>query len=151
MKPIEDRLNTLRGMGVFGGAILVSNMDAFLTRPVIPTVVWNNIKWAWFRMTDLSIDIVQRDLTNYATQADVRMTLTEDRNPYVPATVLPKIVYPDEPPRQSQKAAVASPSGQGSTSSPASGGGTRPKMSDDFKPATGLDAWRKKIQAATRR
>jgi hypothetical protein len=124
LKPVEDRLNILRGMGVFGGAILVSNMDAFLTRPVIPTVVWNGIKWAWFRMTDLSIDIVQRDLFNYATQADVRMTLTEDRNPYVPASVLPKIVYEDEPRRQSAAGAASSPSsGGGGGAAPAGGAG----------------------------
>lgn len=121
MKQIEDRLNILRGMGVFGGAVLVSNMDAFLSRPVIPTVVWNNIKWAWFRITDLSIDIVQRDLFNYATQADVRMTLTEDRNPYVPATVLPKIVYEDEPRRVSNPGKATSPT-KPSAPAPASRG-----------------------------
>lgn len=123
--PIEGRLNTLRSMGVFGGAILVTNMDAFLTRPVIPTIVWNNVKWAWFRMTDLNIDVVNRNLSNVATQADVRMTLTEDRNPYVPAAVLPKITYEEEPARVSAVGKAASP-----TAAPAAAGGGAPLFSD---------------------
>jgi hypothetical protein len=101
MAPIEKRLDMLRGMALFPGQVLVSNMDSFLSRPSFPTVEWLGVKWAWFRITDLGIDVVNRNLSNRATQANVSMTLTEERNPWVPAIALPRITYEESPQRVS--------------------------------------------------
>jgi hypothetical protein len=94
--PIEKELDILRGMGLLPGRLLVTNMDAFLSKPTFPTVTWNGGKFAWFRLTDLSIDIVSRTLQNRARQANVSLTLTEDRNPWVPVVTLPPIDYSEE-------------------------------------------------------
>jgi hypothetical protein len=55
---------------------------------------------AWWRITDMSINILARDLDNKATQADVQMTMTEERNPSIPVVFLPPITYNDYPPRK---------------------------------------------------
>jgi hypothetical protein len=86
-------------------------MDAFLSRPIAPTGEIRQggrvAKFAAFRMTDLSIDVVYRNLSNAATQADVSMTLVEDRNPFVFASVLPKIDYSDTPQNRAAAAGAA--------------------------------------------
>jgi hypothetical protein len=109
LSSIEGQLDKLRQMALFPGRILVSQMDAFLSRPIAPTGEIRQggrvAKFAAFRMTDLSIDVVYRNLSNAATQADVSMTLVEDRNPFVFASVLPKIDYSDTP--QNRAAAAA--------------------------------------------
>lgn len=94
---VEPQLNTLRQMALFPGRILVTQMDTFLSRPIAPTGIIGNWRFAAFRMTDLSVDIVRRNMSNLATQADISMTLVEDRNPFVFSAVLPKIEYPPEP------------------------------------------------------
>lgn len=123
---VESKLNDLRRIALFPGSVLVSGMDTYLSRPIAPTVVWQNANWAWFKITDLNIDVVQRDLFNQATQADVRMTLTEERNPYIPAVVLPRIVYEDEPVRRSTAGAQRNQGGGGSSGSQGGGSSGRP-------------------------
>jgi len=119
MAPIERQLDLLRGMAVFPGQVLVSNMDSFLSRPSFPTLVWNGVKWAWFRITDLSIDVTNRNLSNKATQANANLTLTEERNPWVPAITLPRITYEEEPQRVSV-AGQAAPAAPGAPAPPPS-------------------------------
>jgi hypothetical protein len=129
----ENRLNMLREIAVWPGFVLVTNMDSFLSRPTFPTQRWLGAKFAKFLITDLGIEIVQRNLNNYATQADVSLTLTEDRNPFVFTTVLPRIQYEDAPQRVSGAAAIAAGGGPGapaSGGSGSSGGGARP--AEDF-------------------
>jgi hypothetical protein len=57
---------------------------------------------AWWRITDMQISVLNRDLDNKATQADVQMTVTEERNPTIPVTFLSPISYTDYPPRRVQ-------------------------------------------------
>jgi hypothetical protein len=94
-------------------------MDSFLSRPSFPTLVWNGVKWAWFRITDLSIDVTNRNLSNKATQANANLTLTEERNPWVPAITLPRITYEEEPQRVSV-AGQAAPAAPGAPAPPPS-------------------------------
>jgi hypothetical protein len=128
--PIENRLDQLRTMALWPGFILVTNMDSFLSRPAFPTQTWAGAKFAKFLMTDLTIDIVHRDLNNYATQADIRLTLTEDRNPFVFSTVLPRITYEEDPERVSAAAAAAAAAAGGGGGAGPSGG--RPPLTDSF-------------------
>ena len=109
--PIEKELDKLRGMALLPGRLLVGGMDSFLSKPSFPTVRWAGANWAWWRMTDLSIDIVQRTLANKARQANVSLTLTEDRNPWIPTVALPPIVYFDEPIRASTVGTNPPPAG----------------------------------------
>lgn len=127
MTPVENRLDQLRFMALWPGFVLVTDMDTFLSRPKFPTQIWNGAKFAKFLITDMSIDIIQRDLNNYATQADVRLTLTEDRNPFVFSTVLPRIEYNEEPQRQT--AAGATQAASGSPDAAPSGGNPRTEVS----------------------
>jgi hypothetical protein len=97
---IEPQLDKLRLISLIPGPILVANMDAYLSRPIAPTLTFEGLKLAFFRMTDLSVTVKRRNRDNLATQADCQMTLTEDRNPYIPAIALPPIDYSDTPQRR---------------------------------------------------
>ena len=97
---IENALDTLRLMSLFPGPILVTNMDGFLSRPIAPTARGYGLALAFFRMTELSITVKRRNRENRATQADVQMSLSEDRNPYIAAIALPPIDYSEAPERR---------------------------------------------------
>ena len=96
---IESQLDNLRLISLFPGTIIVTNMDGYLSRPIAPTVEYLGMRLAVFRITDLSITVKRRDRKNQATQADCQLTLTEDRNPYVPVVSLARIDYNPEPQR----------------------------------------------------
>ena len=115
--PIEGELDKLRLMALLPGPILIYNMESYLSRPIAPTVTFRGLKLAFFRMTDLGITVKRKNRDNRATQADVQMTLTEDRNPYIPAIALPPIDYSDTPVRKAGGAAATV--GTGGTSVPA--------------------------------
>jgi hypothetical protein len=96
---IEAQLDNLRQISIVPGTIIVTNMDAYLSRPIVPTVTFLGMKLAVFRITELSVNVKRRNRSNEATQADCQMTLTEDRNPYVPVVNLAPIDYIDTPTR----------------------------------------------------
>lgn len=122
---IEDRLDTLRLMALFPGPCQVSNMDGYLSRPIAPTITYEGLKLAFFRITDLGITVKRRDRDNRATQADVQMTLSEDRNPYIAAIALPPIDYSDTPTRRS-----AGTTATGGAPNAGNGGGPRKTFFD---------------------
>lgn len=96
---IEPSLDNLRQISLVPGAVLVTNMDGYLSRPIAPTVEFLGLRLAFFRITELSVNVKRRNRNNEATQADCQMTLTEDRNPYVPVVNLAPIDYIDTPTR----------------------------------------------------
>jgi hypothetical protein len=96
---IESQLDNLRLISLVPGTIVVTNMDAYLSRPIAPTVEYLGMRLAVFRITDLSVNVKRRNRDNEATQADCQLTLTEDRNPYVPVVSLAPIDYVDQPTR----------------------------------------------------
>lgn len=96
---IESQLDNLRLISLVPGTIVVTNMDAYLSRPIAPTVEFLGMRLAVFRITDLSVNVKRRNRNNEATQADCQLTLTEDRNPYVPVVSLAPIDYIDTPTR----------------------------------------------------
>jgi len=114
-RPIEDQLDLLRLMSLLPGPILVTNMDAYLSRPIAPTITFEGMKLAFFRMTDLSVTVKRKDRDNRASQADVQMTLSEDRNPYIPAIALPPIDYSDTPTRQASSVSTSGGAPYGAT------------------------------------
>ena len=96
---IESQLDNLRLISLFPGTIIVTNMDGYLSRPIAPTVTFLGMRLAVFRITELTVNVKRRNRKNEATQADCQMTLTEDRNPYVPVVSLAPIDYVDQPTR----------------------------------------------------
>ncbi len=96
---IEPSLDNLRQISLVPGAILITNMDGYLSRPIAPTIEFLGLRLAFFRITELSVNVKRRNRNNEATQADCQMTLTEDRNPYVPVIALAPIDYSETPTR----------------------------------------------------
>ena len=68
----------------------------------------------------------RRDRMNRATQADVQMTLTEERNPYIPAVALPPIDYSDTPSRSTGSVST-------SDGAPVVGGGSGTTLSGGMR------------------
>jgi hypothetical protein len=96
---IESQLDNLRQISIVPGTVIVTNMDAYLSRPIVPTVEFLGLRLAVFRITELTVNVKRRNRKNEATQADCQLTLTEDRNPYVPVVSLAPIDYIDQPTR----------------------------------------------------
>lgn len=96
---IQPDLDNLRLISLLPGPILITNMDGYLSRPIAPTADFLGLRLSFFRMTELTVNVKRRNRNNEATQADCQMTLTEDRNPYVPVVSLAPIDYADQPSR----------------------------------------------------
>ena len=111
----EPQLNQLRLMAIDSGPVWIVGMDTYLSRPVFPTVTAFGISLARLRITDMGVDIIRRNSNNQATQADVSLSLMEDRSPYIPAVQLPAIVYEDLVKRASEAAAAGSAAPSGGT------------------------------------
>lgn len=110
---IESDLNRLRFIGLDPAPVFFANMDTYLSTPIAPSlrfVVNNNVyALALFRIAELSITIKRRNVFNQATQADISLSLIEDRNPIVVDVTLPPISYDDAVAR----VGVANPGGTG--------------------------------------
>jgi hypothetical protein len=87
-------------------------MDTYLSTPIAPsfaTTYAGGIYLALFRIADLSVTIKRRNVFNQATQADISLSLIEDRNPVIADVTLPAISYDDAVAR----VGVANPGGTG--------------------------------------
>ncbi len=111
---IEKLLDGLRLISLVPGVILITNMDGYLSRPIAPTVEFLGLRLAFFRITEFSVSVKRRNRKNEATQADCQMTLTEDRNPYVPVINLAPISYNDTPSRSVGSVGTSGGGGGGS-------------------------------------
>lgn len=100
---IEQKLDQLRRMAADDGIVFFSNMDRFLLRPAwkLSKSEHQGRNVAFWRITDLSIGIVHRNLQNQALQAEASITVTEFLNELIPVETLPAITYPDETPKTS--------------------------------------------------
>jgi len=108
---IESDLNRLRFIGLDSSPVFFVNMDTYLSTPIAPSFVVDflGIRIALFRIADLSVTIKRRNKQNQATQADISLSLIEDRNPLIADVSLPTIAYEDAVVR----VGVASPGGNG--------------------------------------
>ena len=95
---VENEIDKLRGMATVPFPIyFTGGVDKMLLQGIKAI---RGRSGAWWRITDMSINVLARDLDNKATQADVQMTMTEERNPTIPVTFLSPIAYNDYPPRR---------------------------------------------------
>ena len=109
---IEADLNRLRIIGLDPAPVFFANMDTYLSTPIAPsfaTTYAGGIYLALFRIADLSVTIKRRNVFNQATQADISLSLIEDRNPVIADVTLPAISYDDAVAR----VGVANPGGTG--------------------------------------
>lgn len=108
---IEPDLNRLRLIGLDSSPVFFVNMDTYLSTPISPSFVLDafGIRLALFRIADLGITVKRRNLKNQVTQADISLSLIEDRNPLVADVTLPPISYEEE----AKRAGVSAPGGQG--------------------------------------
>jgi hypothetical protein len=95
---IEDQLDQLRAMATVPFVVyFTGGVDRMLLQGV--TGISGRFS-AWWRITDMSVKVLTRDLNNKATQADITMTVTEERNPTIPITFLSPISYAVYPARK---------------------------------------------------
>jgi hypothetical protein len=114
--PCEDQIEKLRLIGLWAIPCLFLGLDSIISRPGLPAKVTNYGRFTFWNILDLSINVMRRNNIGQATQADVSMTLIENRNPDVEVVRLPFIDFSDSPQRQ---AGTPNPGGPGG-----GGGGT---------------------------
>lgn len=100
-KSVESQVDLLRRIATAPGIVWFQGIDKLLQVPLQPISIAGNKtrNVAYWRITDLSMDVVYRDRMNKPTQVDCEIQLTEERNPLIPTITLPKISYVDAPPR----------------------------------------------------
>lgn len=104
LNPIDDQLDRLRVFGVLGGSVQFYNFrDYFLSNESAVTAFWGGDNIARWSLTDLSVTTRRRNEQGFVTQALVRMTLTEERNPEIAVVALPGISYTDAPSRDAPR------------------------------------------------
>lgn len=119
--PVEWSMNLLRSMATFPGPVyFTGGVDRLLIQPLQPV---ESRAIAYWRITDMAFNVKRRDTMNRATQVDVSMTLTEERNPSIPLTILPTITYSDSPSRRRPGAATSGSSGSNNGGGGNTGGG----------------------------
>lgn len=120
-QPCEDQIEKLRLIGLWAIPCQILGLDSLLSRPGLPAVKNATGSFTYWNILDLSIAVIRRNNSGEATQADVSLTLIENRNPNVQVVSLPFIDFSDSPQPQ---AGVPTPGGVGG----GSGGGG--KISD---------------------
>lgn len=101
---IEDQLNILRGMASLPAPVWFNGVDRMLMDPVggrVDTGLGSARTFLLWRINDMSATTVRRDKDNRATQVDIQLSLIEERNPFLPTVVLPRITYGYTPTRSS--------------------------------------------------
>jgi hypothetical protein len=101
---IEDQLNILRGMASLPAPVWFNGVDRMLMDPVggrVDTGLGSARTFLLWRINDMSATTVRRDKENRATQVDIQISLIEERNPFLPTVVLPRITYGYSPTRSS--------------------------------------------------
>ena len=106
--PCEDQIEKLRFIGLWAIPCLFLGLDSLISRPGVPAVTDLNLKFTRWNILDLSINVIRRNQFGESTQADVTLTIIENRNPNVQVVQLPSIDFSDQPP---YAAGVASPGG----------------------------------------
>jgi hypothetical protein len=106
---IEPELNRLRFIGLDPSPVWFVNLDTYLSSPIAPSFILEQfgVRLALFRIADLSVGIKRRDSHNRATQADISISLIEDRNPLIADVALPSISYEET----FERAGVIAPGG----------------------------------------
>lgn len=131
--PCEDQIEKLRLIGLWAVPVLITGMDSLISRPSLPAVNYFGAKFTFWNILDLGINVIRRNKFGEATQADVSLTIVENRNPNVEVVRLPFIDFSDVPP---SAAGTPSPNGTGSSPSGISQVLNTPPPSG-FSPGTG--------------
>jgi hypothetical protein len=104
-EPIIEDLSVLRAMAIDDVPVAIVGFGEFLydgEARSLPLQTGQRSR-SLFRIMEMGITVVQRSPeNNEPTQADCRITLIEDRNPVFNIVELPKIVYEEEPPVQTE-------------------------------------------------
>lgn len=99
--PCEDQIEKLRLIGIWAVPVLITGLDSLISRPSLPAVVYFGAKFTFWNILDLGINVIRRNKFGEATQADVSLTIVENRNPNVEVVQLPFIDFSDALPTAS--------------------------------------------------
>jgi hypothetical protein len=118
-RPCEDQIEKLRTIGLWAVPCLFLGLDSLISRPSLPTVRFTLngqlITFSYWNILDLSIAVIRRNNLGQATQADVSLTIVENRNPNVQVIRLPFIDFSDSPRRQAGTPNPGGPGGGGNS------------------------------------
>jgi hypothetical protein len=116
-QPCEDQIEKLRTIGLWAVPCVFLGLDSLISRPSIPSVrfILNGqlIAFSFWNILDLGISVIRRNAFGQATQADVSLTIIENRNPNVEVVRLPFIDFSDSPQRQAGTPNPGGPGGGG--------------------------------------
>lgn len=117
--PCEDQIEKLRLIGLWAVPCVFLGLDSLISRPSIPNVRFvlqgQLITFSFWNILDLGISVIRRNTFGQATQADVSLTIIENRNPNVEVVRLPFIDFSDSPPPQAGVPNPGGPVGPGGT------------------------------------
>ena len=108
--PCENQIEKLRLLGLWAVPCLFLGLDSLISRPTLPAVQNVYGRFTFWNILDLGIAVIRRNNIGQATQADVSLTIIENRNPNVEVVRLPFIDFSDSPQRQ---ASTPNPGGPG--------------------------------------
>jgi hypothetical protein len=94
-EPVDRELRAIRGLANSIYPVAFFNMDGMLTNPFEIKRTGVPRSGLFFRIPELSINAVRRNLNNQVTAAEVDMTLVEVANPKVDVVQFPDIEYPE--------------------------------------------------------
>lgn len=116
-QPCENQIEYLRQMALWPIPCIFLGLDSLISRPVSPTVrfILNGqlIAFSFWNILDMGIAVIRRNNIGQATQADVSLTIIENRNPNVEVVRLPFIDFSDSPQRQAGTPNPGGPGGGG--------------------------------------
>ena len=97
----ESLMLQLRGMAAFPGPVQFYGVDRLAMQPAAEIDLGLGYKrnYVVWRITDMQMKVLRRDLQNRATQTDVTLSLQEERNPFLPFVTLPRLTFRNTPNR----------------------------------------------------
>jgi hypothetical protein len=98
---ISGTMQQLQRMATLPAPVVFYGVDQMMMKPgaAIDLGLGYRREFVMWRITDLSMKVLRRNLDNNATQADVTISFQEDRNPTIPFVTLPRITYANIPQR----------------------------------------------------
>lgn len=97
---IEEDVQTLERIAKSGRPVWFYNFDRFLSDTFSNTLTQSSFFWS---ITDMSFNSVRRNAAQRIVQAEVSLSIIENRNPAITVIELPKINYTDNPARQNPR------------------------------------------------
>lgn len=103
---IEEDLQTLEAIAKSNRPVWFFGFDRFISDTFATTLTESTFFWT---ITELSFSSIRRNTAQRIVQAEVQMSIVENRNPVITASTLPRINYSADPKRRNPPPNTAKP------------------------------------------